>query len=80
MKAPDWVNLGAMHHWAFVVLVVAITLAFGGPGQFGEQSGRVIDRMRAHVESVGCLAPGDFTLLADGFESGDTAAWSWQVP
>ena len=29
MKAPDWVNLGAMHHWAFVVLVVAITLAFG---------------------------------------------------
>jgi predicted PurR-regulated permease PerM len=29
MKAPDWVNLGAFHHWTFVVLVVAITLAFG---------------------------------------------------
>lgn len=29
MKAPDWVNLGALHHWAFVVLVVAVTLAFG---------------------------------------------------
>ena len=28
MKAPDWVNLGAFHHWTFVVLVVAITLAF----------------------------------------------------
>lgn len=29
MKAPDWVNLGAFHHWTFVVLVVAVTLAFG---------------------------------------------------
>ena len=29
MKAPDWVNLGAFHHWTFVVLVVAISLAFG---------------------------------------------------
>ena len=29
MKAPDWVNLGAFHQWAFVVLVVAISLAFG---------------------------------------------------
>ncbi|HEX9184099.1 MAG TPA: AI-2E family transporter [Burkholderiales bacterium] len=29
MKAPDWVNLGALHHWAFVVLVVVVTLAFG---------------------------------------------------
>jgi predicted PurR-regulated permease PerM len=29
MKAPDWVNLSALHHWAFVVLVVAVTLAFG---------------------------------------------------
>ncbi|HET9735611.1 MAG TPA: AI-2E family transporter [Burkholderiales bacterium] len=29
MKAPDWVNLGALHHWAFVVLVVAVSLAFG---------------------------------------------------
>jgi predicted PurR-regulated permease PerM len=29
MKAPDWVNLGALHHWAFVVLVVAISAAFG---------------------------------------------------
>jgi predicted PurR-regulated permease PerM len=28
MKAPDWVNLGAFHHWTFVVLVVAISLAF----------------------------------------------------
>ncbi len=28
MKAPDWVNLGALHHWAFVVLVVAVSLAF----------------------------------------------------
>jgi predicted PurR-regulated permease PerM len=29
MRAPDWVNLGAFHHWTFVVLVVAITAAFG---------------------------------------------------
>jgi predicted PurR-regulated permease PerM len=29
MKAPDWVNLDALHHWAFVVLVVAISAAFG---------------------------------------------------
>jgi predicted PurR-regulated permease PerM len=29
MKAPDWVNLGALHHWAFVALVVAVSLAFG---------------------------------------------------
>jgi predicted PurR-regulated permease PerM len=29
MKAPDWVNLGAFHHWTFVVLVVAVTAAFG---------------------------------------------------
>ena len=28
MKAPDWVNLGAFHHWTFVVLAVAISLAF----------------------------------------------------
>lgn len=28
MKAPDWVNLSAFHHWTFVVLVVAISLAF----------------------------------------------------
>jgi predicted PurR-regulated permease PerM len=28
MKAPDWVNLGAFHHWTFVVLVVGISLAF----------------------------------------------------
>jgi predicted PurR-regulated permease PerM len=28
MKAPDWVNLGALHHWAFVALVVAVSLAF----------------------------------------------------
>jgi predicted PurR-regulated permease PerM len=29
MKAPDWVNPGMLHYWAFVVLVVVITLAFG---------------------------------------------------
>src|SRR5512134_989843 len=29
MKAPDWVNLGAFHHWTFVVLVIVISLAFG---------------------------------------------------
>jgi predicted PurR-regulated permease PerM len=28
MKVPDWVNLGSLHHWAFVVLVVAVSLAF----------------------------------------------------
>ena len=28
MRVPDWVNLGALHQWAFVVLVVAVSLAF----------------------------------------------------
>jgi predicted PurR-regulated permease PerM len=28
MKAPDWVNLGALHQRTFVVLVVAVSLAF----------------------------------------------------
>ena len=58
----------------------AITLSFGGPGLFGEQSERVLDRMRAHVESAGCLSPADFTLFSDGFESEDSSAWSWVVP
>jgi len=29
MKSPDWVNLGVLHHWTFVALVVAVSLAFG---------------------------------------------------
>lgn len=28
MKAPDPANLGVLHHWAFVALVVAVSLAF----------------------------------------------------
>lgn len=28
MKAPDRANLGVLHHWAFVALVVAVSLAF----------------------------------------------------
>lgn len=28
MKAPDWASLGTVHHWTFVALVVAVSLAF----------------------------------------------------
>lgn len=28
MKAPDWVGLGALRHWTFAALVVAVSLAF----------------------------------------------------
>ena len=29
MTAPHWVNPGALHYWAFVALVIAVSLAFG---------------------------------------------------
>ena len=58
----------------------AVSLVLGAPGRYGERSERVIDRMRAHVESVGCLVPADWSLFVDGFETGDASRWSQTVP
>jgi hypothetical protein len=57
-----------------------ITLALGRAGAYGERSERVVERMWAHVQSVGCLVPTEPALLVDGFETGDASRWSLLVP
>jgi hypothetical protein len=57
-----------------------VALSLGGPGVHGERSERIVQRMRAHVESVGCLIDADPTLFVDGFESGDLSRRSAAEP
>ena len=55
-----------------------VNLWLGRSGSFGERSERVLEQILAHVTSVadsGCLPPAT-VIFADGFESGDTSAWS----
>ncbi len=54
-----------------------INLWLGKEGSYGIRSERVPEKMSGHVQSVaGCLPPVAGSLFADGFESGDTSAWS----
>jgi hypothetical protein len=59
---------------------ITMTLGLGHP--FGIAPARVPNRMRTHVESIAasnptCLAPlGNDPIFADGFESGNTSAWT----
>ncbi len=53
-----------------------INLWLGRAGSFGERSERVLQEMLNHVRSVTCLPPYTGLIFADGFESGDTSAWS----
>ena len=53
-----------------------VTLSLGEEGAFGEMSERVLQRMTAHILSVGCLLDFGEPIFLDGFESGDTSAWS----
>jgi hypothetical protein len=63
---------------------MSLTLGTGHP--YGVDPVRAPNRMSAHVQSVAssnpaCLAPvGGDQIFTDGFESGDTSAWSSTVP
>jgi hypothetical protein len=59
-----------------------IALTFGEGHPFGVAPERVPARMNAHVVSRDGANPGCFAdpLFGDGFESGDTSAWSGSVP
>lgn len=63
---------------------ISLTLGQGHP--YGTAPGRVPTRMAAHVASRAAASPGclDYIsvgdIFADGFESGDTTAWSSTVP
>ena len=63
-----------------------ISLNLGTGHLYGVDPVRVPTRMSAHVQSVAssnpaCLAPvGTDEIFADGFESGDTQAWSGSTP
>ena len=63
-----------------------ISLSLGTGHPYGVSPARVPSRMAAHVQAVAasnpsCLAPlEDNEIFADGFESGDTSAWSSTAP
>jgi hypothetical protein len=63
---------------------MSLTLGTGHP--YGVDPVRAPNRMSAHVQSVAssnpaCLAPvGGDQIFTDGFESGNTSAWSSTVP
>jgi hypothetical protein len=57
-----------------------INLWLGRKGFYGVRSERVPAKMLQHVEEVAACLPPPADLFADGFESGDTSAWSATVP
>ncbi|MDH3522948.1 MAG: zinc-dependent metalloprotease [Acidobacteriota bacterium] len=57
-----------------------INLWLGREGFYGIRSERVPEKMLQHVEEVAACLPPPTDLFADGFESGDTSAWSSTVP
>jgi hypothetical protein len=57
-----------------------INLSLGAAGSYGNSSERVVNRMLAHIASVGCLVPADQALFGDGFEIGDLVRWSAAAP
>ncbi len=57
-----------------------INLSLGAAGSYGNASERVVNRMLAHVQSVGCLVPAEQALFDDGFEIGDLVRWSATAP
>ena len=57
-----------------------INLSLGAAGSYGNSSERVVNRMLAHIASVGCLVPAEQALFDDGFEIGDFVRWSATAP
>jgi hypothetical protein len=57
-----------------------INLWLGKEGSFGVRSERVPEKMLQHVEAVAACLPDPPGIFSDGFESGDTSAWSQTVP